>query len=61
MEVIIVIFVLKENNDNFHSKLFALFNIKTNIIFLWRWTVHVAESYYDPEDASSWLFEKDGT
>ena len=43
----------KNNNDTWHSKIFDLFNNKPKIMFLWRWIVCFAESYYDIEGTSS--------
>ena len=52
----------KSKNYTFHSKLFDLFNNKFKIMFLCGKTDHFDESYSDPDDTYSWLFDrKNGT
>ena len=47
----------QNNNDTYHSKIFDLFNNKSNIIFSWQPTFCFAELYYDPEDIFWWFFD----
>ena len=47
----------KNNNDTFYFKLFDLFNNKSKIMFLFQQKLCFTESYSDPKDTPSWLFD----